>query len=509
MIINMKDKINIISKSELIFKILYLISVLFAFNGFFAGSRYITLFNYALVVFGCVLLAIRFVNIKRYIKTPFLPLLILFCVSMCLSAVLNIRYGFSESVKSILWTTLQFGLLYALDQNKSIDECKKEFVLLSSIFCIYVFIANIISIGMFFCNYGVFGPYSPSGNIIGFIWGRLWGVYSDPNNGSVLAVASITLSLCAFAKIKRKMLLKSFLLINIFIDYIYIMLSDSRTGFVVAFISVALVLFLILKDNKMKLNVPLKSVLSVVIAVALSFSFIAGSQSIKNGYNALAIKIISASQNDSSSQNDSCSENDSCSQSDSSSENDSSSQNDSSAETPSDRKDPPIITGRDPADTENDISNRRFSLWKSGIEIWKTSPVYGVSQRNIVSYASDNLPKTYMVNNDMGKFDSSHNLFIDILVGQGIIGLAIILAFFTGVAVIIIRSLFLNKQNRDNSTNIYAVASIGILSAFACSSMFVLDVLYLNSVATVMFWIMLGYLMKFTYRRNDSENVSL
>ena len=253
------------------------------------------------------------------------------------------------------------------------------------------------------------------------------------------------------------------------------MLSDSRTGFVVAFISVALVLFLILKDNKkMKLKVPLKSVLCVVIAVALSISFITVSISIKNGYNELAIKKISSSQND------------------------------SSAETPSESKDPPIITGRDPSDTENDISNRRFSLWKSGIEIWKTSPIYGVSQRNIVPYASDKLPKTYMVNNDLGNFDSTHNLFIDILVGQGIIGLVIILAFFVGVAVIIIRNLFSNKQNCDNTIDIYAVASIGMLSAFACSSMFILDVLYLNSVATVMFWIILGYLMKFTYKRNNS-----
>ena len=204
----MKYKINIISKSELMFKVLYLISVLFAFNGYFAGSKYITLFNYVLVLFGGVLLAMRLVNIKKYIKTPFLPILILFCISMCLSTVLNIKYGFSEGVKSIVWTTLQFGMLYALDENKSIEECKKEFVLLSGVFCIYVFVANIISIGMFFRGYGVFGKYSPSGNIIGFIWGRLWGVYSDPNNGSVLAVASITLSLCAFAKVKGKKLLK-------------------------------------------------------------------------------------------------------------------------------------------------------------------------------------------------------------------------------------------------------------------------------------------------------------
>lgn len=36
---------------------------------------------------------------------------------------------------------------------------------------------------------------------------------------------------------------------------------------------------------------------------------------------------------------------------------------------------------------EDDISNGRFSVWKDGIELWETSPVVGISYRNISAYA--------------------------------------------------------------------------------------------------------------------------
>ena len=150
-----------------------------------------------------------------------------------------------------------------------------------------------------------------------------------------------------------------------------------------------------------------------------------------------------------------------------------------------------LITGRDEADTESDVSNRRFSLWKSGIEIWRTSPIFGVSQRNITSYGKDVLPNTYLVNNDLSDFDSTHNMFIDVLVSQGIVGILLIVAFFVSVAVLIIKRFLLIEKNR---TNVYLIALISVLVVFACSCMFVLDVLYLNSAATVLFWSALGYL---------------
>ncbi|WP_284943231.1 O-antigen ligase family protein, partial [Enterococcus faecalis] len=55
------------------------------------------------------------------------------------------------------------------------------------------------------------------------------------------------------------------------------------------------------------------------------------------------------------------------------------------------RKEPISLDRKDVVDN-SDISNMRFSIWKSSVEIFKTSPIYGTSPRNLLSYAHDKLP---------------------------------------------------------------------------------------------------------------------
>lgn len=458
----MMEKQKLILRCELVFKILYLMDVLISFNAFFAGNKVISCFNYLLVAFGAVLLLLRVVKFKNYLQSAFLYLLVAFVISMFISALLNTKYGYTENIQSIAWTTLQFGLLYATDKETDIKEYKMQLKIMLAVFCGYIFIANIISIGMFIFNYGVFGKYSPSGNIIGFLWGRLWGVYSDPNNGSVLAGASVIISVCAFVCLKKK-LLKVLLILNIIIDYTYILLSDSRTGILTTFIGVSLTLYLLIKrSERIKFKATAKRCFCLLTAVAVSFSALFAAKIVEKGYNSVATCI-------------------------------------NSNLTESDKSELPIMTGRDAADTENDISNRRFNLWKSGIEIWKSSPIYGVSQRNIVKYAKGNLPDTYMVNNDFGDFDSTHNLFFDILTSQGIIGIVIIFLFFGAIAVTIIKRLLTDKNFSVILSEPFNAAILGILCFMSCASMFVLDVLYLNSAETVLFWCALGYFSRLLY----------
>lgn len=459
----MIKKHNLILQSEFAFKILYLVSVLISFNGYFAGSEWISCFNYALVAFGGALLLLRAVHFKDYIKAPCFFLLIAFVASMCISSALNIKYGVIQNLQSITWTTLQFGMLYATDRERDTEEYKKQLKAMLAVFGVYVFFANIVSLGMFILNYGVFGQYSPNGNIIGFVWGRLWGVYSDPNNGSVLAAASVIISLCAYAYYNKKAI-KVFLIFNIIFDYMYILASDSRTGMLTAFSGVALTLYLlILKSGKIRFKGLLKKAVCVLIAAIVSFSALAVIKAVEKGYNSIAIHI---NMNQSS-----------------------------------DKSDLPIMTGRDSADTESDITNRRIDLWKSGIEIWKTSPVYGASQRNIVAYAKENTPDTYMVNNDLGDFDSTHNMFLDVLASQGTIGIIIIVAFFACIAIMLIKKLISDKNFAASLSEPFNAAIIGLLCVFSCTSMLVLDVLYLNSAETVLFWCCLGYLTRLLQRK--------
>ena len=101
-----------------------------------------------------------------------------------------------------------------------------------------------------------------------------------------------------------------------------------------------------------------------------------------------------------------------------------------------------------------------------------------------------------MVNNDLGDFDSTHNLFLDILVSQGIIGLVIMLSFFACIAISIIRKLLSDKNFAIILSEPFNAAIVGILCSISCTSMFVLDVLYLNSAETILFWSCMGYLSR-------------
>ena len=51
-------------------------------------------------------------------------------------------------------------------------------------------------------------------------------------------------------------------------------------------------------------------------------------------------------------------------------------------------------------DLQSDISNGRFELWASGLEVWKTKPITGTGYNSFLPYVREAIPDTYVVNND-------------------------------------------------------------------------------------------------------------
>lgn len=472
--------------AELIYKITYFALVLLSFNSFMASNPILTTISYGITVFGAALLLFRLVRFKSFIKMPNLIFLVLFIISLAVSTLINREFGIVENIKSMVWLTLQFGLLYACDMNKSREKYKKEMILFVSIFVAYVFVCDLISFGMFFSNYGYHYSASPFGTMIGFLWGRLWGVYTDPNYGSVFNAVSIVVCFCG-AKALRNKGVKVFCGLNIVIDYLYIMLSDSRTGMVCSFIGTAIccgcLIFAWMNKNS-KNKVILKSVLCVVLAAGISYSFLGVSQFAKRTYNEIAIKLSTSENPPISDEDDTAFED----------ENETDENDDNANE-------PPKTLGRDESDTEEDISNRRFDLWKSGVEIWKQTPIFGTAPRTIVQFAEKNIPDTYLVNNDRGAFNTTHNTFFDILASQGVVGFAIIIAFFIATAVILIKKLLAKK-----GSDIYVIMLVSILAILSSSCMFVLDLIYLNSAGAFLFWMCLGTLIHYLSTDSEDEN---
>ena len=447
----MKEKLKYLDtyKMELPFKILYLIFAFFSFCNMTYGQPIMSVLVDMVLLLGAVTIACRLMKIKGYLQTKGIVFLILFCVSYTISLVLNYKYGLSDNLKYLVWTGFHFFMFYMCDVDRDIKEYEREFNIISWVFIGSTFILVSGSLIMYYMGISII-DYEHQGEALlaGIVWGRLWGLFKDPNYASAFATIAGIFAYYKITKTRRRVV-KVFLVFTIIADVLYIALSDSRTGILCVF-SCTFVYMLL-----MKLKSGNKKYIRIIVAT-VAFSIVMATvpvllKNINNSIITLEEEI-----------------------------------------TESDTEDNMTI-GRE-EDLKGNFSNRRTDLWVSALEISKTSPIIGVSFFNIVPYAEKNLPETYLVNNDLGVFNNFHNMPFNLLVGQGILGLCIMIVFGCMTVVYIFKHLSMSEGGMYE----YQVVLItGVVASLECS-MFVTDILYTNSPMSVIFWLFLGYLVHYT-----------
>ena len=456
---------NIVPNLELVFKVCYLVHLLMAFNAYFAGERIMNVTLVLTLFFGGLMGIMRLIRIKDYITFPNILWLIAFIGSYAITALVNIRYGLFESAQYFVWLLFQFGLLYTFDWKREREEVRKEFHIVAYVLIVILTIYNIIGFIMLMQNHG-FWHEAADGQIhrIGMAeWGRLHGLHADPNYGAVTSAVGLLLALYLMMR-NKKIWIRLFLAITVLFQYLFIVFSVSRSGLIAAICGTAAFvgLYYLKKAKKYTMIV---SIIAVVVVAGVMFG---GSKLLINSYNTYM---------------------------------------EYRAEEPGDditKREPTISREGDMEATGGDISNRRFSIWKSAIEIFISSPVTGVGFRNIIPYAKDQLPGTYIlkVNNQYGDFDAMHNVIMDTLASQGIIGIAILAGFIVSTIVFLIKNFNAIREEHwvVNSVLFCCCLTIGI------SSMFVSQILYVNNPNTYLFWALLGYLI-YSMKR-DGERIN-
>lgn len=455
-------KINdtIKDKLETTFKIAYIVHLLLAFNGLINTTPVIKVSLAITVLLGAVVGIIKLLDYKKYVKNKNFWILNFFICSYILSMVLNVKYGFMDGAQGLIWLAAEVWILYLCDSKK---DLKKEFSLLANVIIAVVTIYNSISFGMFLIGYSVKMLIDDRMRFIGFHWGRLWGVYNDPNHGAIIASLVVLLALyfCITKSEKRKRYVFS-----IVMQVMYIFLSDSRTGILCLGIGTALVFALVYLKKKFT-EIKAKNVfvsLGVFVSIIVAILLIKEPVQIVMGeistYTAgIYVDMIT----------------------------------DGTGEKQE------IEVGREEEEVSSDPSNRRFEIWKSGFELFSTKPITGISWSNIVSYAEQELPDTYLVNNDLQNFSSCHNMFIDVLVGQGLLGVILLLGLVVNSLIYMIKSLK-NIQEQDMILTIVLFAIL-IISVFA--SMLISSILYVNSPESYIFWMSFGYIMLLLKNGNE------
>ncbi len=134
------------------------------------------------------------------------------------------------------------------------------------------------------------------------------------------------------------------------------------------------------------------------------------------------------------------------------------------------------------------IDSGRIRLWKESIDLFKISPIVGISNGNIVFYSetvTEGSLSYFNHNNDL------HNGFLTILVSTGIIGFAFFCIFGFRFAKHSAQHLFLREKPFRN--DVYPCL-FAFLSAYLIYSLFERALLYDISFLVMWFWLMTGYM---------------
>lgn len=99
------------------------------------------------------------------------------------------------NAKALVWMAFQYFILYTYDTTSDGTAEKKEFYIISHFFMAYTFLAVAAGTVMLFADYYSYTEVNGVVVILGFLWNRLWGVYSDPNYGAVFSAITIIMSL--------------------------------------------------------------------------------------------------------------------------------------------------------------------------------------------------------------------------------------------------------------------------------------------------------------------------
>ncbi len=448
---------------ETVFKILFFLYATMSFNCVTFGTFVISLMMWPTFILGALLILNRVLHLKRY-RTPYMWWLAALLVAACISFICNLQYDLRMNILYIVTWAFYFLLLYVQPHERNAAAFKKELHLFATLYTVVTEVAVIVSIGMLFAGYSVRVDFEGGRMLGGFVDSRLYGMFIDPNAGATCAAVAMFWLLHTMHRYQR-VWQRAALGVGVALNLFYIALSDSRTGMVVllviAFVYTLLSLLRLWKQRR------LAPLMALVSAAVIGLGCFCAPTLVKKGYNAAVSRwaVLQAEQ----------------------------SADGSDAPLTEEEKQALIdsMTVHRDYDLSGDISNRRFSVWLSGVEIFLERPLFGTTYTGFTDFAREHLPETYIVNNDHMDMNTFDNEIINTMVSNGVLGLIPLFVFAFGIFIFLVRRVGTFKDEQT-----YRLATVGFAAVcgIAASAMFRSAILYYVSSNSVLFWALLGLL---------------
>lgn len=392
--------------------------------------------------FGFFLFAIDLFFYKNYKKLPGYKLSAVFILCALISSALNMRYGVSSNISTLVWLTVQMGLFATAGHLLSEKRYHRWLTLFFSIGGAIWGFAAAVSLYQFFFVRGYLIPMN--GRLIrqSLYDNRLFGVFIDPNLGAFVGFIFMWGMVYLMFRFRKKRVWIPGI-INCVLQLLYIILSGSRSAQVCMVVSLSYALLYGLVKYYKKNKAPGKALRVVnyivlpILCAALIFISFAG---IRAGMAELANAVA-----------------------------------------------PEIHSGAEElerTDIADDSSNNRLSIWKGYLMLLKDRPIFGLSPRNAWNYADAEHPDSYLAEHHY----DVHNAYIAVLAGMGIVGFLVLATMITGLLKILIPRIF----NTDRMTPVYFIALQLILN-IAVFVLFYPGIYFTNGIDTVLFWIAIGF----------------
>ncbi len=412
----------------------------------------------ALLWGGVILIKDLFCGRALY-KNRFSWILALFCCSYGISILLAGSGYLPANATQFCYMILIFFLLFSNPLQDSVSKKKDEVWQLT----------NLMIAGMAFMTLSCLILYlfmidyvyiTPAGEVMhtGIQFDRLWGLY-NPNTGSTLCVLSIILSIMQIQLRSCGKLLKTMYAANMVLQYIYLLLSQSRTARYALYIVLAVLIFLILAlrlKNKgwHWLRTAIVSVLCPFVVIALLYA--------TQPYIMKGLAVIPTAMQQQTIFKP--------------------------GGTP--QKGPVLSEREDIVKEDGDVTNGRTDIWKAGYRTFKKYPVFGVSREALSDQTAKYLDEDRQPNLVRGGL---HNIYLSVLVCSGAAGF-VILGFFALKAAWL---LFIKGHPKLHCGRLWQWTLVAIPVYFAIVEMFEARILFKASIFSAMFWLYLGYAVFF------------
>lgn len=421
------------------------------------------------LVYGFLVIVYDLFTKRNIFKNKFFPLIVLFFIFLFLSIIVNADKKPIDDFKIFTYAALEFFVIAMLPSDKSEEEVKKEYRILSLIVIVslaLIAIASIITFALYIRQ--------PFKNDTGLYYVgvapdfRLHGISGNPNTLAMqmmflFAVASIYLTVF---KPKQKV----WIAIVLFLALVCLMLSGSRSAKLSFFAFLVVFIFLLsMSRSKQKISFKLCIKNAVITAVVVSVIFACGKLvTFGAGYIPSLTENIRNSLFGESVDTEDLFER--------------------------------VQTERNDTDTAVDGSGR-ITLFKTAFQIFKHHPLFGVGMSSMREYGLK-----YMDGIELSGFNlgSVHNLPLQILACSGIFAFIVFMSLLIFFAVKSLTKIV--KDFSNGRINLLFISVFSVIVMIILHEMFEMQMIYRPTFESFMFAWNFGYLQYFLSNKKSAAD---